>query len=148
VGSVAAGGSTPDTIPLRSLCIARLGRGAPRRPARSPVVIAHDRVVIDARTGYEVRIADGALKDMRRISSAGPTRGEAGGVLLGQFDLACKVIWVSRACEHPSDAGDRRGLVSLIGFWDLSPDGSPVAFRAGRRCPKRRTIWRRSSCSR
>lgn len=139
--------------PHRSLTVVRLGRDDPLRAARAMFDLPPDCVVMDHRQVYEVRIAEAAMETMRgytrasvngRIAGAGHT----GGLLLGQFDSACRIAWVSQATGLPPgssasslrielgvdevqdllDDRDRRsgGMLALIGFWHTHP-GSAAA---------------------
>ncbi len=110
-----------------------------------------DRVVMDHGQTYEVRVDETAMETIRehiRASVNGRTRGagHTGGLLLGQFDSACRVAWVSQATGLPPgstvdplkmnlDADEVReflrgpqqrseGMLTLIGFWHTHLDGS------------------------
>jgi proteasome lid subunit RPN8/RPN11 len=146
--SSASGGH--DAVPT-SLCIGRLGRDGEQRPARALLVIPHDRVLEDSRHVYQVRLDQWAIRQMRHIVRAvtadggASARRETGGLLLGQFDEACEIAWVSEVTSPPPgsigtplglelnipEARDyvleRRhlsgGLLGHIGFWHIHPDG-------------------------
>ena len=142
-----AGGNEP---PRRSLSIVRLGNGEESKAARVVLDLPHDRVVTDHRQEYEVRIDETAMETIRehvRASVNGRTSGagHTGGLLLGQFDSACRVAWVSQATGLPPDSSieplhmnletpevraflrDRReqstGMLTLVGFWHTQLDG-------------------------
>jgi integrative and conjugative element protein (TIGR02256 family) len=110
-----------------------------------------DRVVMDHKKTYEVRIDETAMETIRewvRASVNGRTHGagHTGGLLLGQFDSASRVAWVSQATGPPQDnsvnplkmnldADDVRdflqarrrqsgGMLTLIGFWHTHLGGS------------------------
>lgn len=135
----------------RSLTIIRLGRDDELRAARVVLDVPPDRKETDHRQVYEVRVDENAMETMRehvRASANGrtPGAGHTGGLLLGQFDSACRIAWVSQATGLPpgSTAGrlrmtlglravqevldDRRnsseGRLTLIGFWHTHPGGS------------------------
>jgi hypothetical protein len=109
----------------------------------------NDFVLTDAAGVYEVRVDPSALASMRqeaiRADQLDAGAREAGGVLLGQIDPACRVVWVSTALgETPgSDASaghvkldiDKirasileessrtRGMKAFIGAWHNHPRG-------------------------
>ena len=141
-----AGGSEP---PRRSLSIVRLGNGEESKAARVVLDLPPDRVVTDHGEAYEVRIDETAMETIRehvRASVNGRTSGagHTGGLLLGQFDSACQVAWVSQATGLPPDSSieplhmnlevpevrdflrDRReqseGMLTLVGFWHTQLD--------------------------
>lgn len=130
--------------PSRSLSIVRLGNGAESKAARVVLDLPPDRRVADHRQAYEVRIDETALETIRehvRASANGRTggAGHTGGLLLGQFDSACRVAWVSQATGLPPGSSteplhmnleapevraflaDRseqsEGMLTLAGFW-------------------------------
>jgi proteasome lid subunit RPN8/RPN11 len=137
--------------PRRSLSIVRLGRDDGLKAARVVLDLRPDRVVADHRQVYEVRIDETAMETIRgyvRASANGrnPGAGHTGGLLLGQFDSACRIAWVSQATGPPRGStasslkieldpaevrgfleGCRRqsgGMRALIGFWHTHPGGS------------------------
>jgi proteasome lid subunit RPN8/RPN11 len=112
-----------------------------------------DRVVADHRQVYEVRIDETAMETIRgyvraSVNGRNPGAGHTGGLLLGQFDSACRIAWVSQATGPPrgSTASSLKieldpaavrgfleecrrqsgGMRALIGFWHTHP-GGPVA---------------------
>lgn len=101
-----------------SAYVVRLGcdlDSEPLAPAR--LAWPDDHVVLDRAFGYEVRIDARALADMRREcrqvaaederrhgAGEGDRPYETGGMLLGQIDDACKVVWVSVAPPPPPDS--------------------------------------------
>jgi hypothetical protein len=137
-------GAIGDGSPRRSLNIVRLGNNGELKAALVVLDLPPDRVVIDSRQTYEVRVDENAMETIRehvRASVNGRTcgAGVTGGLLLGQFDGACRVAWVSQATGLPpgstasplkisQDADDVRdflegrrsrsgGMLTLIGFW-------------------------------
>jgi integrative and conjugative element protein (TIGR02256 family) len=108
-----------------------------------------DAVLQDEMTGYEIRVDPAAFAAMRResIRARELDHGdrEAGGVLLGQIDPACRVVWVTRALGQGIDdeasnahlrldvdairgrlariAGRSRGLLAFVGAWHSHPGG-------------------------
>ena len=80
------------------------------------------------------------------VNGRTPGAGHTGGLLLGQFDSACRIAWVSQATGLPRgstasplnieldldevrdflDDRSRRsgGMLTLIGFWHTHPGGS------------------------
>jgi proteasome lid subunit RPN8/RPN11 len=143
-------GTAGNGPPHRSLSIVRLGSDE-LKAARVVLDLPPDRVVMDHRKAYEVRIdetAMGTIREYVRASVNGRTdgAGHTGGLLLGQFDSACRVAWVSQATGLPGDstvnplkmnldADDVRdflqmrrrqsgGMLSLIGFWHTHLGGS------------------------
>jgi proteasome lid subunit RPN8/RPN11 len=139
--------------PHRSLSVVRLGRDDPLRAARAVFDLPPDCVVMDHRQVYEVRIAEAAMETMREYTRASVNgriagAGHTGGLLLGQFDSACRIAWVSQATGLPpgssasslrielgvdevqdllDDRGRRSGgMLALVGFWHTHP-GSAAA---------------------
>jgi proteasome lid subunit RPN8/RPN11 len=137
-------GATGHAPPHRSLSIVRLGNDDELKAARVVLDLPPDRVVMDHGQRYEVRIDETAMETIRehaRASVNGRTcgAGHTGGLLLGQFDSACRVAWVSQATGLPPggianplninlDVDDVRdflqsrrsqsaGMLTLIGFW-------------------------------
>jgi integrative and conjugative element protein (TIGR02256 family) len=112
--------------------------------------------LLDDMSGYEVRVAPEAWASMRReaIRATQIERGarEAGGVLLGQFDPASRVIFISTALATTNEddaapgylrlqfdemredlmALSRRthGVLSFVGAWHTHPGST--AFPSGR----------------
>jgi molybdopterin/thiamine biosynthesis adenylyltransferase/proteasome lid subunit RPN8/RPN11 len=108
-----------------------------------------DLTSLDPASGYEVRIAAGALAELRTEARRGARlRGrkvETGGLLLGQIDDACRVVWVSAASGPPPDSRlsaqhfqhgiqgvedmiahhdqATAGAVRFVGLWHSHPDG-------------------------
>lgn len=144
-------GATSAEPPHRSLSIVRLGRDDGLQAARVVLDLPPDRVVTDHRQVYEVRIDETAMETIRgyvRASANGrnPGAGHTGGLLLGQFDSACRIAWVSQATGPPRgstasslrielDPAEVRGFLeecrrqsggmrALIGFWHTHPGGS------------------------
>jgi proteasome lid subunit RPN8/RPN11 len=144
-----ANGTSP--LPHRSLNVVRLDRDDGLKPARVVFDLPSDRVIPDHKQAYDVRIDGDAMETIRehaRASANGrtPGAGHTGGLLLGQFDSACRIAWVSQATGLPpgSDADplkiklkvtevrdflddrSRRsgGSLTLIGFWHTHPGGS------------------------
>jgi proteasome lid subunit RPN8/RPN11 len=135
----------------RCLCIIRLGEDDDPKSARTRLVIPHDLIVTDHDEAYEVRIDYRAMEQMSRFAremeaaDAGEAQSETGGLLLGQFDDACHIAWVSEATGPPDgsfasplgltvntpaareDVLERSrqtgGLVSFIGLWHTHPGG-------------------------
>jgi proteasome lid subunit RPN8/RPN11 len=137
--------------PHRSLSIVRLGSDDDLRAARVVLDLPPDRVIMDHRQTYEVRVDVTAMETIRehiRASVNGRTSGagHTGGLLLGQFDSLCRIAWVSQATGLPpgstanplnvvlsldevrdflDDRSSRSGgMLTLIGFWHTHPGGS------------------------
>lgn len=144
---VSAAGEAVYAPREKSLCVIRLGDGDDGKPARTRLVIPHDRIVADQSGTYQVRITPGAMEQMR-CACAGDGSGsgtETGGLLLGQFDDACGVVWVSEAqgppagsiagpefivVNSPEASGEVRersrqtdGLIGFVGLWHTHPGG-------------------------
>jgi hypothetical protein len=101
--------------PHRSLTVVRLGRDDEPRAARVVLDLPPDRVVTDHRQVYEVRIEETAMETIRgyvraSVNGRNPGAGHTGGLLLGQFDSAGRIAWVSQATGPPrgSTAGPLR----------------------------------------
>jgi len=143
--------------PHRSLSIIRLGNDDVLRAARVVLDLPPDRVIMDHGQKYEVRLDETALETIREHIGAsvnGRTlgAGHTAGLLLGQFDRACRVAWISQATGlPPASTADplninlnqdqvrdflgetfsrSGGMLTLIGFWHthvggpLTPSGT------------------------
>lgn len=137
-------GGTGDGPPCRSLNIVRLGHDGGMKAALVVLGLPSDHVHMESSGMYEVRIDRTAMDTIRehvRASVNGRTCGAGitGGLLLGQFDGACRIAWVSQATGLPPESTasplavnrdtdevrnfleDRRsqsgGMLALIGFW-------------------------------
>lgn len=144
-------GAISSSPPHRSLSIVRLGNDDDLRAALVVLDLPPDRLAADHRQVYQVRIDESAMETIREhvrasLNGRTPGAGHTGGLLLGQFDAACRIGWVSRASglpqgstasplkinlntdevrayldDHSSRSG---GLLTLIGFWHTHPSGS------------------------
>jgi ThiF family len=141
-----------------SLCIARLGRDGSQKPARAVLDVPPDLLLEDNRKVYQVRLDSRAAERMLNIvtvttADQGPAGGNhIGGLLLGQFDDVCQIVWVSEVTSPPpgstvSQIGveltpeaqedleasrkQSRGLLSHIGFWHVYR-GSPMPSKMER----------------
>lgn len=139
-----------DEPPRRSLSIVRLGHEDGLKAARVTLDLPPDRVVSDPGQDYEVRIDQTAMETIsehvgRSVNGRTGGAGLTAGLLLGQFDTACRVAWVSQATGLPPEStasplnikrdsdevrdflDERRrssgGLLTLIGFWRSRPAG-------------------------
>jgi integrative and conjugative element protein (TIGR02256 family) len=106
---------------------------------------------------YQVRIDPAVIADIRREvlrAAAANNRNETGGVLLGQVDNGCRVVWVSEARglplgshvspgrlrlnvrelrnEHAERRRSSRGLISFIGGWHTHPGGPALPSQQDR----------------
>jgi proteasome lid subunit RPN8/RPN11 len=137
-------------VPCESnLCIIRLGDDNGQMSARTRLVLPHGLTIADASGSYEVRIDHGAMEQMHRFARetepADPAEAESetGGLLLGQFDDACRIVWVSEVTGLPDgsfasplglalntptvredvDQRSRQtdGLTSFVGLWHTHP---------------------------
>jgi len=142
---------TRDETPHRSLSIVRVGTDDELKPARAVLDLPSDRVVMDSGQPYEVRIDQDAMETIRgyvRASVNGriPGAGHTGGLLIGQFDSACRIAWVSRATGLPpgstvdplrmsldnsevrdflqAQSSGSGGMLTLIGCWHTHRGGS------------------------
>jgi integrative and conjugative element protein (TIGR02256 family) len=143
-------GVTGTRPPHRSLSIVRLGSDE-LKTARVVLDLPPDHVVMDHRKTYEVRVDETAMEAIRghisgSVNGRTPGAGHTGGLLLGQFDSACRIAWVSQATGLPPGStanplnielnpdevrdflDDRSrqsgGMLTLIGFWHTHPGGS------------------------
>ena len=91
----------------KSLFLARLP-GDRDRPAHVYLDWPNDVTADDERSGYQIRIRPQAMADMRAEALATarlhPRSWETGGILLGYFDDACRVVWVTAAEGPPPDS--------------------------------------------
>jgi proteasome lid subunit RPN8/RPN11 len=148
-----------DGAANRSLSIVRLGSDDDLKAARVVFDLPPDRVIMDHRKTYEVRVDETAMDTIRehiRASVNGRTAGagHTGGLLLGQFDSTCRIAWVSQATGLPPEStasplkivlelnevrdflDDRSsrsgGMLTLTGFWHTHPGGSVAPSEADR----------------
>ncbi len=67
-----------------------------------------DEAIIENQNGYEVRLSNDTMKDLFRIVKQGErTAGmsaETGGIIFGEHNDACRVIWVNGVSGPPSDS--------------------------------------------
>jgi integrative and conjugative element protein (TIGR02256 family) len=136
------------TFPQRWATVVRAFTDGSTRPSRQRLSWADDHVRREHAAGYEIRIDLAALTSMRREVALMAQRGgpdvETGGMLLGQFDHASRVVWVTEADGPPPGSvahaeGLRldptvargwarrrrrltRGMVAYIGAWHTHPN--------------------------
>jgi integrative and conjugative element protein (TIGR02256 family) len=93
----------------KSLFFARMP-GDRHRPAHIYLDWPNDITGDDERSGYQIRIRAEALAQMRAealmTARLHPPSWETGGILLGYFDDACRVVWIT-AAEGPSPDSER-----------------------------------------
>lgn len=144
---VSMAGEAGHFPPERTLVISRLAHDDENQRARTRLVVPHDRIVADRNGIYEIRIDRRAMQQMRRfvaeMAAAVAADSETGGLLLGQFDDACQVAWVTTATGPPDGSltspvllqlnapaarefvqqrSDKtRGLTAFAGFWHTHP---------------------------
>ena len=133
------------------MSIVRLGNEDELKAARVVLDLPPDRVIMDHGQKYEVRVDEAAMETIRghigaSVNGRTVGAGHTGGLLLGQFDSACRVAWVSQATGLPPgstadplninlnmddvrDFLDDRfsrsgGMLTLIGFWHTHLGGS------------------------
>jgi proteasome lid subunit RPN8/RPN11 len=154
VGSrwLSRGGSSPRAAALRAAHLADRA-GTPR------LLEFHwtsDRVIVDGKCGFQIRLAKDAERDLLAWVRRGTrTRGagvETGGLLFGEFNEYLKVVWISEVSGPPPDSvasanefvcgvrGTRelhdekrartRGSVRFIGMWHTHPGGIAEPSRA------------------
>ena len=168
-------GANGITSPSRSLTIVRLGSGDELKAARVVLDLPADHVIMDQEHGYEVRVDEAAMETMLEyirasVNGRTPGAGHTGGLLLGQFDSACRVAWASQATGLPrgstatplnmtldldevrdflDDRSSRSGgMLTLIGFWHTHPGGSTVPGETDRTTMRNlvaSTEWRSAS---
>jgi proteasome lid subunit RPN8/RPN11 len=142
-----------DYVPCEgNMCIIQLGNDDGQEPARTRLVFPHDLTVSEDSGLYEVRIDHRAVAQMHRLAretepaDIAQAEDETGGLLLGQFDDACRIVWVSEVTGPPGgssasplglvvntpaareDVSERSrrtgGLMSFVGLWHTHPGGS------------------------
>lgn len=111
-----------------------------------------DRICNDPHTGYEIRIAETAWKEMldwaERSRQRRGRRVETGGLLFGERDDAARVLWVNEVSGPPPDSrasseefvcgiegthemnrakrDGSRGSIQYVGMWHTHPESAPV----------------------
>jgi integrative and conjugative element protein (TIGR02256 family) len=136
----------------KSVFLARLS-GDRERPAHVYLDWPNDLTAEDELSGYQIRIRPQAMAGLRAETLATarrhPRSWETGGVLLGYFDDACRVVWVTAADGPPpgSERGEYSfrlgtagvservaayraasgGRARFIGLWHTHPDTAPRA---------------------
>ena len=136
----------------KSLFLARLP-GDPGRPGHVYLEWPNDLTADDERSGYQVRLRPQAMAQLHGealvTAHRFPRFWETGGILLGYFDDACRVVWVTAAEGAPPDsehgpsaflhgtkgvagrvAGHRAasgGRIRFIGMWHTHPGLPPQA---------------------
>jgi len=127
-----AGHATGRPVAAMSALVVRLDTDLDQ-PARPPARLdwPNDLTSTDPASGYEIRIAAEALAELRAEARRGARlRGrkvETGGLLLGQIDDACRVVWVSVATGPPPDS---RLFPCQVGVLNLSQPEADL-FPAG-----------------
>jgi hypothetical protein len=143
-------GST-TAMPHSSLSIVRLGGNGDPSVARVILDVPPDRVFTDHGQAYEVRVDETVMETMcqhigQSVKGETAGAGHTGGLLLGQYDSACRIAWISQATGlTPGSTADplninldvqkvrgfledcrsrSGGILTLIGFWHTHPVGS------------------------
>lgn len=138
-----------DSVPT----IVQLFSQANQKPAcPMPNTFTFEPDLILKLNGYEVRISQGAISEMKAaINQNNRIRGksiETGGLLWGQWDNAMRIIWVSNASGPPKDSYHSKELfrcgmlgtieehetridltrfsVGYIGMWHTHPASQPL----------------------
>jgi integrative and conjugative element protein (TIGR02256 family) len=149
-----AGSGEAQFVPWqRSLCIVRTHPDQNAGSARTHLGIAEDHRLPDARGAYEIRLDPNALEQMRSDVAEEAVQEklaegarETGGLLLGQFDDASGVVWVTEATAPPpgssgnpagfeldpravrADVHEQRrrtsGILGFVGVWHSHPNSS------------------------
>jgi integrative and conjugative element protein (TIGR02256 family) len=136
----------------KSLFLARLP-GDPCRPAHVYLEWPNDVTADDPQSGYQLRIRPQVMAQLRvealMTARRFPPQWETGGILIGYFDDACQVVWVT-AAEGPSPDSERGaysfrhgtegvadlvqahqaasgGRVRFVGMWHTHPGMPPRA---------------------
>ncbi len=91
----------------KSLFLARTP-GDRRQPAHVYLDWPNDYIADDEQSGYQIRIRPEAMSHMRAealmTARLYPSSWETGGILLGYFDDACRVVWITAAEGPPPDS--------------------------------------------
>ena len=99
--------ATHRPVSPKSLFFARMP-GDRHRQAHVYLDWPNDVTADDERSGYQIRIRAQAMADMRAealmTARLHPPSWETGGILLGYFDDACRVVWVTAAEGPPPDS--------------------------------------------
>lgn len=121
-------------------------------PARATVDDSLALAIDDVESGYQVRIADSAWKEIRawiaRSRRTAGERVETGGVLFGERDDSLKIVWIDEVLGPPRDseaselgfvcgtagvaeaAGEKtarsRGSLKCVGLWHTHPGSLPI----------------------
>jgi integrative and conjugative element protein (TIGR02256 family) len=138
--------------PMAAASVVRRGGPNPGAPAASPMQWHGDLAIPDRPGRYEARIEPEVLHQLRAAVIAAHTRApgaETGGILLGQFNSACHIVWISEAMPAPPGSfetpgsirlnissvhdlvDDRcrssRGVLHFVGMWHTHPGGQAAA---------------------
>jgi predicted acylesterase/phospholipase RssA/proteasome lid subunit RPN8/RPN11 len=142
--------SSPPTA--RAHFLARPEADTELIPARPTVDVPAATVIGDPESGYEVRIADAAWKEIRgwisRSRRMVGDRVETGGVLFGERDDSLRVVWIDEILGPPPDseaselgfvcgtagvadaarekATRSRDSLKCVGLWHTHPGGLPI----------------------
>lgn len=110
-----------------------------------------DIAIEDPQSGFQIRISQAAISELhawaRRSARDSGERAETGGVLFGERDNACRVVWVSEIIGPPPDSESShdhficgihgaaeaneekrrrtRGSVQYVGMWHTHPESYP-----------------------
>ncbi|AKF10013.1 ThiF family adenylyltransferase [Sandaracinus amylolyticus] len=148
--------SLSDPAPDATACAHFIAQPHVRSPPgcvrHACVVWPADVICDDAVSGYQIRIAAGAWRELagwtvRSARVHGPSI-ETGGILFGERNDACRVIWVDEILGPPPDSRARadvfecgvegvlaacaekrartRRSVEYIGMWHTHPDAKPI----------------------
>jgi integrative and conjugative element protein (TIGR02256 family) len=131
-----------------SACLIDSGRESGLLASRV-LEFSEDIISADHQKKFQIRISLPAWKELlSQIAKNEKPTFETGGLMFGEFDDACRILWVSEVCGPPPDSkssetrfecgtegvadlqnffkGQSRNSVQCVGLWHTHPNASPL----------------------